>query len=76
METVDKFYKNKKSGSIWWVDNNGALGEFLFSFDKKKIFNLFRDYPAKLTLPRKQYLIKKTHNGRTFSRIETEKNNL
>ena len=53
METADKFYKNKKSGSIWWVDNNGTLGEFLFSFDKKKSFNLFRDYPAKLALEQK-----------------------
>lgn len=49
METVDKFYKNKKSDSIWRVDNDGTLGEFLFSFDKKQVFNMFADYPHKLS---------------------------
>lgn len=43
------FYKNKPSDKIYWIDNIGVIGEFLFSFDKKKIYNLFRDYPQKLT---------------------------
>lgn len=34
---------------IWWVDDMDSVGEFLFSFDKKKIYNLFRDYPQELT---------------------------
>ena len=43
------FYKDNESDLIWWVDNSDIKGEFLFSFDKKTIFNFFADYPAKLT---------------------------
>ena len=43
------FYKNKETDTIYWVDNVDRIGEHLFSFDKKKIYNLFRDYPNKLT---------------------------
>lgn len=42
------FYKNNKKDTIYWVDNYDVIGEFLFSFDKKTIYNLFRDYPYKL----------------------------
>lgn len=47
------FYKNNKNDSIWWVDNYDSVGVRLFSFDKKKIFNLFSDYPYKLTKEQK-----------------------
>lgn len=49
MEQSNKFYKNNPSDKIWWVDNQGTIGEWLFSFDKKTIFNMFSDYPHKLT---------------------------
>lgn len=45
----NNFYKENENDKIWWVDNLNTVGEILFSFDKKKIFNLFRDYPYKLT---------------------------
>ena len=48
------FYKNKPTDKVYWVDNIGTIGEFLFSFDKKKIYNLFRDYPQKLTAEEKR----------------------
>lgn len=48
-----EFYKNKPTDKVYWVDNVGVIGEFLFSFDKKKIYNLFRDYPQKLTAEEK-----------------------
>ena len=44
-----EFYKNNETDTIFWVDNVGSVGEFLFTFDKKKIYNLFTDYPHKLT---------------------------
>lgn len=45
-----KFIKNKPDDQIWWVDNLGEMvGAFEFSFDKKTVFNLFQDYPDKLT---------------------------
>lgn len=34
---------------IWWVDNMDRVGLHLFSFDKKKIYNLFTDYPYAMT---------------------------
>ena len=43
------FYKNEPTDRIWWVDNIEETGVFEFSFDKKRIFNLFQDYPWKLT---------------------------
>ncbi len=49
MEQSNKFYKNNPTDKIWWVDNQGTVGEWLFSFDKKTVFNMFADYPHKLT---------------------------
>lgn len=42
------FYKENDSDQIWWIDSDG-VGEWLFSFDKKKIYNMFRDYPNNMT---------------------------
>lgn len=47
------FRKNNENDVIWWVDNPDVIGEWLFSFDKKTIFNMFRDYPFKLTAKQK-----------------------
>lgn len=43
------FYKRHRKDKIWWVDTSDRDGEWLFSFDRKTIFNLFTDYPYKLT---------------------------
>lgn len=53
MEQSSKFYKENESDKIWWLDNQEVKGEFVFSFDKKKLFNLFADYPHKLTKEQK-----------------------
>jgi hypothetical protein len=50
----NKFYKNNETDSVWWVNNIGFVGIREFSFDKKDIFNLFRDYPEKLTAEQKE----------------------
>jgi hypothetical protein len=37
----NNWYKEHPNDKIWWIDNcRQAVGDFLFSFDKKKIFNL------------------------------------
>jgi hypothetical protein len=46
---LSDFYKNNKNDVIWWTDNLESVGEHLFSFDKKKIYNLFSDYPHNLS---------------------------
>lgn len=44
-----RFYKEHPGDKTYWVDNFPNIGEYLFSFDKKTVFNLFEDYPYKLT---------------------------
>lgn len=48
------FYKENENDTIWWVNDLDTKGEFLFSFDKKKIYNLFADYPYNLTKEEKE----------------------
>nr|DAL46669.1 MAG TPA_asm: hypothetical protein [Caudoviricetes sp.] len=43
------FYKTDPEDKIWWLDTLDVDGEFLFSFDQKKVYNLFHDYPWALT---------------------------
>lgn len=50
----DNFYKNNPDDLIWWKDTPGKVGVWLFSFDKKKVFNMFRDYPHELTPEQKK----------------------
>lgn len=47
------FYKNEPTDTIFWIDNPENKGEFLFTFDEKKIFNLFADYPHNLSVDQK-----------------------
>ena len=54
VEQSNKFYKKKRTDLIWWVDTFDSDGVFEFSFDKKQIFNLFADYPHKLTPEQKK----------------------
>ena len=49
-----EFYKKNDTDITWWVNNRKRVGEHLFTFDKKKIFNLFRDYPYELTKEEKE----------------------
>ena len=45
----NNFYKNNEDDLIYWVDNPDEAGTWEFTFDKKKIYNMFRDYPHELT---------------------------
>ena len=49
LEGYSDFYKDSEESKVWWIDKIGVIGEFLFSFDKKKIYNLFLDYPHNMT---------------------------
>ena len=51
----DKWYKNRPNDKIWWLDNaNESVGEWIFSFDKVHTFNMFADYPHKVTPEQKK----------------------
>ena len=49
MAQSNKFRKNNPSDKIWWVDTTDRDGVWEFSFDQKEVFNLFSDYPHKMT---------------------------
>lgn len=49
----NRFYKNEETDQIWWVDND-TVGIWEFTFDKKTIFQMFSDYPYKLTKEQKE----------------------
>lgn len=50
----NNYYKINPSDKIWWLETLDRKGEFIFSFDKRENFNLFSDYPYKLTEKQKQ----------------------
>lgn len=55
MEQSSNLYKNEPNNIIWWADNSDEVkGEWIFTFDKKTFFNMFADYPHKLTPEQKK----------------------
>lgn len=55
MASNNRFYKEKDTDQIWWVDNaKDTIGVWLFSFDRQTVFNMFEDYPWKLTPEQKR----------------------
>lgn len=49
----NKFEKQNPNDTIWWLVNPEKRGEMVFSFDKRKLFNLFKDYPDNLSAKEK-----------------------
>lgn len=72
-----EFYKKNDVDKIWWVDNKEQVGEHLFSFDKKKIYNLFKDYPYELSNEEKEIFDKENPYWADFfkDRKKIENNN-
>lgn len=60
------FYKNKPSDDVWWVEPSDTLDEHLFSFDKQKVFNLFHDYPKKLSAKQKAVFDRENPEWKAF----------
>lgn len=48
------YEKNNENDTIWWVISVGERGTWEFTFDQQTIFNMFEDYPEKLTQEQKQ----------------------
>ena len=44
-----EWYKDEPWHQIWWLEVLNEKGLWLFSFDQVRIFNMFEDYPDKLT---------------------------
>ncbi len=62
----DNWYKNNPTDVIWWKDTSDGVGEWLFSFDKKTVFNMFADYPKALTPEQKQIFDKENPEWADF----------
>ena len=55
MVQSNKLFKNNPKDKIWWVDNGDeAKGEWVFTFDKVTYFNMFEEYPDRLTPEQKR----------------------
>lgn len=63
---LDKFCKENEADQMWWIDTSDRDGEFFFSFDKKKVFNLFADYPHNLTPEQKEIFDKENPYWKDF----------
>lgn len=48
-EKITNIYKKQETSRVWWASVPTELGTHLFSFDKIKFYNLFQDFPYKLT---------------------------
>lgn len=66
------FYKRKPTDRIWWKP--GLIGEWLFSFDKTTVFNMFSDYPWKLTEEQKAVFDKENPYWAEFFKDRKEGN--
>lgn len=62
------WYKNNETDKIWWKETPDYVGEWLFSFDKKKVFNMFSDYPNKLTREQREIFDKENPFWKDFFR--------
>ena len=54
MTVKKRFHKENPTNLIWWVDNFDQIGVWEFSFDRETIFNMFCDYPWKLSAEQKE----------------------
>ncbi len=69
-----QWLKNKKSDQIWWLDNPESVGEWIFSFDKVHEFNMFEDYPYKLTPEQKVIFDKENPYWANFFKDRVKEN--
>ena len=60
MPNKEKWYHENDGDRIWWLDNYPVIGEFIFSFDKRKQYNLYEDYPDRLSV--KEWLVFNAEN--------------
>ena len=75
MQSNDSWWeKEKPTDKIWWQHHvEEVIGEFVFSFDKVHEFNLFQDYPDKLTAEQKAIFDREQPYWADFFKDRTQK---
>lgn len=48
------WYKNNATDLVWSLDTPDRVGEWIFSFDRVTAYNMFADYPYRLTAEQKE----------------------
>lgn len=71
VQSNKEYYKNNSDDIIWWVDNSEYDGLWEFTFDKKTVFNMFADYPHKLTPEQKKIFDEENPYWANFFRDRT-----
>lgn len=72
VSSKDNWYKNNDTDQIWWKDTPDQVGVWIFSFDREEEFNMFSDYPHKLTSEQKQIFDEENPNWAEFFKDRTE----
>lgn len=67
-----EWYKDDPDDKIWWLDNYDVIGEWIFSFDKVKVYNMFRDYPHALSKEEKEIFDKENPYWADFFKDRSE----
>ena len=62
----NNWYKNNPNDKIWWLDNPNVIGEWIFSFDKEKQYNMFEDYPYNLSKEEREIFDKENPYWKEF----------
>ena len=62
----DKWYKKNENDVVWWLDNKDAEDKYVFSFDKKTKFNIYKDYSFALTTEQKAIFDRENPKWRDF----------
>lgn len=63
---LSDFFKKNEGDEIWWIEDLECIDRFLFSFDKIKIFNLYKDYPHNLSIEQKRIFDKENPYWKDF----------
>lgn len=63
---LNKWYKNEETDKVYWKDMSDRVGLLIFSFDKKKEYNLFEDYPHNLTEEEREIFDKENPEWKEF----------
>ena len=71
----NEWYKNNDDDAIWWLDQDDQIGLWLFSFDKEKTFNMFKDYPHNLTKEQKSIFDEENPEWKEFFKDRNEGQN-